>query len=164
MKMPVLALLGMLALAGPAKAQEALIGLTRAVAIVEHTLASNAFEAELETSDGRLVYEIDLVRGKAFHKALVDARTGKIVSVEKPRIEGIYRRWFDGNRLGRISRPLAPVLTLLESQAKGRVHEVGFELKRGRAFYEVEIETANGVAEIAIDAVSGERLAFALDD
>ena len=164
MKTPLFALLGVLALAAPASAQETLISLTRAVAIAERTLAANAFEAELETDGGRLVYEIDLVRGKTFQKVLVDARSGKVVSVEKPRVEGMYRRWFDGKRLDRVARPLAPLLAGLETQSNGRVHEVGFELERGRAFYEVDIETPNGVAEIAVDAATGQRLALALDD
>lgn len=143
-----------------------LVGVTNAVSVAERALSAYAMEAELDTRNGRLVYEIELMRGDTLHEALVDARTGKLISATKPRFEGTWRSWFDSDwkSFARSARPLAPRLAALEREARGKVQEVSFDADGGMPLYEVEIATAAGVAEVYIDARNGERLAMNYDD
>ncbi|MBO9380555.1 hypothetical protein GG804_27725 [Sphingomonas histidinilytica] len=153
------------AAAGPAAAQD-LIGLTRAIGVAERSLSARAIEGELETSGGRLVYEIDLVRGQVLHRALVDARTGKLISAVKPRAENWLRGWFDRDRLrsGGKATPLGEHLVALERHSRGEVKEVEFEIYNGRGVYEIELATAAGVGKVRLDASTGQRIALVHDD
>ena len=152
----------------PAFAQpgDGLIGVTRAVISAERSLSARAIEAELETRGGRLVYEIDLVRGATLHRTTVDARNGKLLTTETPRMENWLRAWTDAERLrkGGKAAPLGARLTALELQSGGRVKEVEFDLRKGRAVYDIELATAAGVGEVQIDALTGQRLELAYDD
>lgn len=143
---------------------EGLIGVTRAVAVAEKALSGQAVEAELDTRGGRLVYEVELVRNGNLHEALIDARTGKLVSADKHRWESMWRGWFDEDSLKQTSRPLGRMLAAIEAETGGRIQEVGLESEGGRRFYEVEVATAAGVADILIDPATGKRLPPALDD
>lgn len=149
-----------------AQPADELVGITRAIATAERQLSARAIEAELETRNGRLVYEVDLVRGTTLHRAAIDARSGKLVSAEKPRIENWVRGWVDRERLrsGSKAAPLAPRLAALERQSGGEVKDVELDMVKGRAIYEIELATAAGIGEVAIDALTGERLALASDD
>lgn len=153
----------------PAIAQsndEGLVRISRAVNVAERQLSARAIEAELETSGGRLVYEIDLVRGETLHRARVDARSGRLISVIKPRAENFVRSWIDGERLRRGGKaaPLADRLVALEQHSGGEVKEVAFALKKGRALYDIELATHAGTGHVLIDAHSGERVELAYDD
>lgn len=141
-----------------------LIGVTRAVGLAETALSGRAIEAELETQDGRLVYEIDVVRNGAILKALIDARGGQLVAAEKQQIETAVRGWLDKDRLRASQRPLAPVLAGLEAETGGKVTEVGFDSEGRGAHYEIEVATAAGVADVRIDPSTGKRLPPELDD
>jgi len=147
-------------------ADDDLIGVTRAVAVAERALSARAFDAELETSSGRLVYEVELVRNGTLHEAHVDARSGRLIRAIRPRAEGQWRKWFDAERLRKAerARPLATTLTTLERQAHGRVQQVELEVEHGAAWYEIEIATPAGVADIRVDPETGRRLAMAYDD
>lgn len=153
----------------PAAAQSAddgLVGITRAIAAAERNLSARAIEAELDTRNGRLVYEVDLVRGATIHRATVDARSGRLVTTEKPRMENWLRSWIGNDRIragGRIE-PLAARLAALEKQTGGEVKEVEFDMRKGRAVYEIELATAAGIGEVKIDAQTGKRLELAYDD
>lgn len=153
----------------PAFAQpgdDGLIGVTRAVTSAERSLSARAIEAELETRGGRLVYEIDLVRGATLHRATIDARSGKLLITGKPRMENWLRGWVDSERLrkGGAAAPLGARLAALEKHSGGEVKEVEFDVHQGRALYEIELATAAGIGEVRIDAVSGLRLELAYDD
>jgi len=145
---------------------DGLVGMTRAIGSAERTLSARAIEAELETRDGRLVYEIDLVRSDTLHRATVDARSGRLVTSEKPRLENWLRAWIarDRIRAGGAAEPLAGRLAILEKQSRGEVKEVEFDMRNGKAVYEIEIATAAGIGEVHIDAATGKRLALAYDD
>lgn len=146
-----------------ASAQEGLAGLSRAIGVAERSLGARAIEGRLETRNGALVYEISLARAGAFHKALVDAKSAQLIGVDEPRLEGMYRRWMDNDRLEAAQKPLAPILVSLEEHAQGRVHKVAMRIRKGRPLYEVQIETIHGVAEIDLDATTGKRLAHSPD-
>ena len=140
------------------------IGVTRAVAAAERVLSARAVEAELDTWKGRLVYDVELVRGGALHDAVIDAQTGQLLSSGKRRWESMWASWFDKERFAGTSRPLGATLAALEAETGGRVEEVSLDDQDGRAFYEVELATAAGVAEIAIDPATGKRLTLRVDD
>lgn len=145
---------------------DGLVGVTRAVISAEHSLSARAIEVELETRSGRLIYEIDLVRGATLHRATVDARSGKLLTTEKPRMENWLRAWTDFDRLraGGKALPLGARLSELERQSGGEGKKVEFDLRRGRAIYDIELATAAGVGEVQIDAQTGRRLELAYDD
>lgn len=147
-------------------ADGALVGMTRAIAAAERGLSARAIEAELETREGRLVYEVDLVRGATLHRAAVDARSGQLVSTDKPRMENWLGRWIGADRLraGGKAEPLAARLALLEKQSGGEVKEVEFDIEKGRAVYEIELVTPAGIGEVRIDAMTGKRIELAYDD
>lgn len=140
------------------RAQEGLAGLSRAIGVAERSLGGKAIEGQLETRSGKLVYEVRLARAGGFHRAYIDARSAQLIAVEQPKLEGIYRRWLDGDRIKATRPALAPILMALETHATGRVHKVAMKIHDDVPYYEVEIETANGVAQIAIDAMTGKRL------
>lgn len=152
--------------AAPLAAAPEIIGITRAVAIAEHALGARAVDAELELAPQGAVYEIGLVRGSALHEARVDARTGRFLGATQPRLKNAWRRWFASKEMARAAKgpPLADLLARLERQTSGKVREVEFETEDGRAWYDVEIATAAGVAEVRLDPASGERLAALYDD
>lgn len=143
-----------------------LVGVTRAVISAEHNLSARAIEVELESRSGQLVYEVDLVRGTTLHRVTVDARSGKLLTVEKPRIENWLRAWIDADRLraGGKASPLGARLSALEQQSGGEVKEVEFDLRHGKVIYDIELATAAGIGEVQIDAQTGRRLELAYDD
>lgn len=161
----VLAAAALVTSAAPTLAQD-LVGLTRAIAVAERSLSARAIEGELETRGGRLVYEVDLVRGQVLHRALIDARTGRIVSAVKPQVENMVRRWFDRDRLrsGGKAAPLSDHLVALERHSRGEVKEVAFETRKGRGVYEIELATAAGIGRVRLDASTGQRIELAYDD
>lgn len=140
------------------------IGATRAVAIAEKALSARALEADLDIEKGAMVYELELVRGGALYEARIDAMSGKLLSQDRKRIESVWARWFDKDKLAKATQPLSATLAALEAETGGKVEEVGFDTDDGRAVYEVELTTAAGTAEIAIDAATGKRLPAAFAD
>jgi uncharacterized membrane protein YkoI len=134
------------------------IGIARAVATAEKALSARALEAELDHEKGRLTYEIELVRGGALYEARVDATNGKLLSSGKKRMESLWASWFAKEKLNKTPRPLSATLAALEAETGGKVEEVGFDVEKGRAVYEVELTTAAGTAEIALDPATGKRL------
>ncbi|WP_039996521.1 PepSY domain-containing protein [Sphingomonas sanxanigenens] len=149
-----------------AHAADRLVGLTAAIITAERQMAGRAIDGELETRSGKLVYEIELVRTDTLHQILIDARTGQIIAVSRPRLLGIYRRWLDGGRMKQAARvrPLGPMLQQVERQPGRVVHDATLKVDDGRPIYEVEVETPTGVVEVTFDALTGQRLTVALDD
>jgi uncharacterized membrane protein YkoI len=139
-----------------------LIGVTRAVEVAEKATSARALEADLDGYNGRLVYEIELVRDSRLHRVRVDAETGVVISKTAPRIERLWRRVFDAKSLGSSDvLSLTPILTALEQEKNARVQDVEFENEGGVALYEIELETAAGVADVFVDARSGEQYTLA---
>lgn len=141
-----------------------LVGVARAVGAAEGALSGQALEADLESDNGRLVYEVEVIRNGSLHEARVDARSGKLLSTERLRFESLWWSWFDAERLKPAGQPLGRMLAALEAETGGQVQEVGFDSEGGRAVYEVEIATSAGVADILIDPATGKRLPAGVDD
>jgi uncharacterized membrane protein YkoI len=146
-------------LASPAAAHGTLrTSASQAVEVAEKALSARTIEVELETRRGRLVYEIELVRGDALYAATVDAGNGKLVAGDRRRIEGLWASWFDKDRLLPPGKALGATLAAIERETGGRIEEVGRDTEDGRIVYEVEVTTAAGTAVIAIDPATGKRL------
>ncbi|WP_420136330.1 PepSY domain-containing protein [Sphingomonas sp.] len=162
-------LLGAIALGAGAQAQVPAHGgvrLSRAIGIVESHVSGRAIEADVQKRGGRLVYEIDVVRGPILHRALVDIQSGKLISVTRPRLENWTLPWLDPERLREGARavPLAERLELLEERNHGEVRDVDFAVEHGRGVFEIEFATAAGIGKVRIDGVSGKRLELAESD
>ena len=142
----------------------AAISTSQAVAVAEKALAAQATEAELDAEGGRLVYDVELVRGGTLYEATVDAASGKLLRTDRQRLESLWARWFDEARLKTPAKPLGAMLAALETETGGRVDEVNLDTEGGRAIYEIELTTAAGTADIAIDPATGKRLPAALAD
>lgn len=142
-----------------------LIGATRAVAIAEKALSARALEADLDHEKGQMVYEVELVRGGLLYEARVDATSGKLLSQGKKRMESVWAGWFDKDKLSKASQPLSATLAALSKpRPAARSRRSASTPTRARAAYEVELTTAAGTAEIALDAVTGKRLPAAYAD
>ena len=142
------------------------IGVTRAVEIAENSAGGQVLEVELENRGGRLVYEVEMAKGRTLRELDIDASSGKVLRTRTPRLEGYWKRFSDAEefRQAELSRPLSELLKKLERSSGGRVMDASFEIEGGQARYEVEISTAAGVAELYLDPRTGHRLAFAMDD
>lgn len=143
-----------------------LVRLSKAIGVAESQLSARAIEADLQSRDGRLVYEIDLVRDATLHRAYVDSRSGKLVAVSRPRLENWVLPWIDSQRLREGARavPLAGRLAQLEERNHGEVKDVEFSVEGGRGVYEVQFVTAAGAGKVRIDGASGKRLRLAESD
>lgn len=145
----------------------AAVGLTSAIEAAQAQFDGGVLEAELETHDGSLVYEIDLVSDGAVHQAIVDAKSGEVLSLEEQTLSGTWRGWFDDDRLQAAQAAggtLLDALAAAEQRIGGQATEASLEEEDDRLFYEVEIETAQGDREVLIDPRSGEVTLGELDD
>ncbi|MGQ9370008.1 PepSY domain-containing protein [Azospirillum sp. ST 5-10] len=153
--------------AGPAAAPAADVGLAKAIEAARGAFDGRVIEAEREMRDGRFVYEIDLVKGGDVHRAIVDAQSGTVGSVDKRMLASTWRGWFgDDHRAAveSLSTDLGARLAEVERQTGGRAHELSLEEEGGRLFYEVEVITPTGDRDVLVDAASGEILMGELDD
>ena len=163
------------ALPGLAAAQEAgvaqtpadLVGLAAAIETARGELSGGVLEAELEAENDTLVYEIEVASDGAIHEAVVDARTGELVSTNEQTIEGTWRGWFDAERLDAattVSGGLSDALAAAEEQFGGQVPEAALEEEDDMLFWELEISTETGDQEARVNAQTGEIMAGELDD
>jgi uncharacterized membrane protein YkoI len=161
--------------AGPALAHPYSTPLHRCVNAALAKKPGKVLEVELETEDGRQIYEIDIAGkdGKRWELEC-DLETNRIVKVEleedddddddddkskaKPRAAG-------GPGVGVISPQ--PIYKVSEAKAKeialgqypGEISGVTYEYSNGRPGYEIHIRSAKGTRiEVEIDGISGEVL------
>ncbi|HEV7369484.1 PepSY domain-containing protein [Arenibaculum sp.] len=138
------------------------VGLAAAVQAAQQRQAGSVLEAELEAEGDRLVYEIAIATDGNLHQAVVDARSGEVVSVEEQTLAGTWQRWFGGDRLAALQAAptsIADALAAAEEQAGGPATEVSLEEEDGRLFYEIEVATDTGDREVMIDLSTGDAVA-----
>src|SRR3712207_2919387 len=75
--------------------RDEVIGIPRAVSVVEGAVNGKALDAELDYEKGRLIYEVTALAGSSLKRVLVDATSGAVVSERPMRMEGLWRGWFD---------------------------------------------------------------------
>jgi uncharacterized membrane protein YkoI len=142
------------------------IGLTRALAIVERSSGGRIVDGELEYRGGRAVYEIETINGDLLREFIVDAHTGSVLGSSPLRIKSLWAHWFNSEEVRHAGRahPLAAILDGLEKRTDGKVTDVSLEFEHGRAHYEIEIATPAGATDLHLDALTGRRLVMVLDD
>jgi len=143
-------------LASPASAQAPgapSVTLVQAVAAAEQAVGAKAFEAELDTHRGRLVYEVNLVKDGRAMEAEIDATTGQLVRQSKASLQ---MPW-DASQLRAAQlapKPLAQTIAMIEQSTKGRVTEIGLERRNQRHYYEVELAGAQD-RDVLVDIQTG---------
>lgn len=142
------------------------IGVVRAIEAAEAGGNGRAFGVEIDTYQGRPVYEVKLVRGNGYQKVAVDAMSSQVLSRNTPRIQGYVWRWTERAERAHLdnAKPLAEVIAALEARSGGTVTDASFEVEAGQPRYEVELATAAGTTDIYLDPKTGERLALVYDD
>lgn len=142
------------------------IGAVRAIEAAQAGGNGRAFDVEIDSYQGRPVYEVKLMRGNGYQEVAVDAMSGQVLSRTTPRIQGYVWRWTDRKERAHFNnaRPLAEVIAALEQRSGGTVTDASFDVEGGQPRYEVELSTNAGTADIYLDPKTGERLALVYDD
>lgn len=130
------------------------IGVARAVAAAEQATGGKAFEADLDTERGVLVYEIDLVKNGQTVEAAIDAATGKLVRQMRPAKLRLPFGRDDLQVAQTTPRSLSDTIAMVETATMGRVTDIGLEREGGRHYYEVELVGAQD-REVRVDLRTG---------
>lgn len=152
-----------LSAAAIAQAPNAPVNIVRAIQVAEAQTGGGAFEAELDHEGGKTYYEISLAKGRNLTEVRVDAASGKVISLVRPRLANWLPSWASDDMPSTPKR-IGSMLEGIERQTSGTVREVGFDVEDGNEIYEVEVATAKGVAELRIDAATGKRMPVRYDD
>ncbi|GAE25516.1 hypothetical protein JCM9140_1515 [Halalkalibacter wakoensis JCM 9140] len=123
----------------------------QAVAIALDLLPGRVKEVELDSDDGRLLYEIEIKFEGNDYDLEIDAFTGEIVEIDDNLLQTPIAKDVKVN----IEEARNIALTYIGS---GSIDDIELEVKKGRYVYEVEIEDATGDddVDVYIDANTGE--------
>ena len=141
------------ALTTAAHAQPPAIPLKQAVAAAERVIGGKAFDAELDTERGRLVYEVSLVKDGRVVEVEIDPASGQLVRQNRqPR----PAPWDSGALKAAQSapKPLTQTISMVEASTKGRVTDISLERRNKRHYYEVELAGAQD-REVLVDLQTG---------
>ncbi|MCR5877707.1 PepSY domain-containing protein [Phenylobacterium sp. J367] len=130
------------------------IGVARAVAAAEQATGGRAFEADLDTERGVLVYEIDLVKDGRPMEATIDATSGQVIRQTQPAKLRLPFGQEDLKAAQTAPRTLSETIAAVEAATKGRVTDIGLEREGGRHYYEVELAGAQD-REVRVDLRTG---------
>lgn len=142
-------------------AQNERVSMTRAIEAAQAQFDGGVLEAEIETEDGRLIYEIDMVRGSDVYELAVDAQTGEVLSQSEERLTSFLSGLFQEDELRAASDSgdtLMKALADLEATGVAQIEELSLDEEDGRMVYEIELTDASGEREMLIDAASGETV------
>ena len=145
------------------------IGLAQAIQAAEQAVQGRTFEAEFESENDRLVYELELVDGNNdVHEVVVDARTGEVVAQDEQTVEGLWQRWLNSEELAAVTgaeRSLSEIVTAVEAETGASVREASIDTEDDRVVYEMELSGAGGdELEVEVDPATGEILKREADD
>jgi len=135
-----------------AHAQAPAVSLKQAVATAERVTGGKAFDAELDTERGRLVYEVSLVKDGRVVEVEIDPASGRLVRQNRQR----PAPWdFDSLKAAQSApKPLTQTISMVEASTKGRVTDISLEQRNRRHFYEVELAGAQD-REVLVDLQTG---------
>lgn len=112
-------------------------------------------KAEADTKDGVLVYEVDIRNGEFEYEITVDARTGKILEVDKEYQEDAQKPSGGGSRIDTEAAKEATLADAGVSAEEATFTKTELEREDGRVVYEIEFFTATHKYEYEIDASTG---------
>lgn len=122
--------------------------------------------AELERDDGKVFYEVEIDTRDMDYEIDVDAYSGLILGTDKDRERDDDRR--KATQPARSSDTayisLEQAVAIATNKTPGRVVETEREWDDGRLYYEIEIDTNQGEAEIEVDARTGDIMSVEYDD
>jgi len=128
-----------------------------ALAIAQEAAPGKVMEAELESEDGQLVWEIKIIgEDNVRTKLELDASTGEIIEQKAKEKKGKGKRMkaaMDSDAIG-----IEQAISIASGESDGLIVEAELERKRGKgAVWEIEmVDADNNTAEIEIDAQTGE--------
>ncbi len=143
----------------PALHEMARITILKAIDIATARFEGTALEAELETEDGYLVYEVGVSTADgAVMEIVIDAGNGSILKTEQEEDE-------EEVLLGKSAKiSLKDALKAAIAAWPGTVVEAELERKKGHLIYNVQIVNADRkTSEVAVDAITGEVLKHSQD-
>ena len=110
---------------------------------------------ELDREDGRIVYEVKLLSGQSRHKVLVDAASGKVLSVGEKTADAR-----DADKVkDLLVTPAQAATTAEQLYPGGKAVEVELEHKRDQRYYEVKVLTSQQQKhKVKVDAMTGKVL------
>ena len=135
------------------------ISLEQAKSIALRIQEGTVTEAFLENDNGVLAYEIEVTNGNEETEIKIDPSTGNILSTETETEEPVTVQELVS---AEITEEKAKEIAL--NEVSGRVIKVDTEKENGRVLYEIEIQDGNDVAEVEIDAETGEVLEVEFGD
>lgn len=115
-------------------------------------------EIELDTEDGRLIYEVELSAYGEDFEIDVDARTGEVMDLDDDLRHFQHDKDRTGPQEGAQISPAEAKLIALDVIGDGYVDDIELEFENGRLVYEVEVESDDDDIDVYVDAYSGEIL------
>lgn len=149
-----------IALAQPAGPR--LVGAVRAVETVERAMNGRVVDLELDRKNGRLVYEMEVVKGGKLHYAHVDAMDGKLVRSGQ---EITWRNFLRRDWMTELEKTQPLSRLLVQTTRDGaQVTEVDLERDHGGLFYHVDLVKDGIEREVRLDARTGAMTTALVDD
>ncbi|MDG5789845.1 PepSY domain-containing protein [Evansella sp. AB-P1] len=137
------------------------IGIEGAKRIATEKVDGIVKEIELESDDGIVYYEIEMMTPQGEAELEINAFTGEIISfsMDKKKSTGFQ---FDGNTSSVIG--IVEAKRIANERVTGTIKEIELDHDDGRLYYEIEMKTSRGEVEIEIDARTGEIISIEFDD
>ncbi|MCR6105257.1 PepSY domain-containing protein [Salipaludibacillus agaradhaerens] len=131
--------------------EEARISADEAVAIAQAELDGKLGDIELDTEDGRLVYEIELEYEGDDYDFKVDAYTGEIIKID----DDLLNTSISDDVSISVQEAKNIIKELIPD---GKIDDIELEKKEGRYVYEIDVDYRDEDGDIYIDAETGEVL------
>jgi len=135
--------------------QHKLLDPKEAIDIALNKFQGTVKEIQLDSDNGRLLYEIEVISNHVEMEFEIDAHTGKILEEDRGKTKKNY------DKLSVISAKDA--LDIAFSKFSGTLIELELEEDDGFLIYEIEIKSGREEAEIEINAYTGEVLFIEID-
>lgn len=134
--------------------------------IIEIEYPGNITEFELDTEDGRVIYEIEIKDENVKYDLDVDANTGEVIKVDEKKYKQNKK---NTDEVTETETKLEDIISVEEAEAiaqkefSGTVTQLELDKDDGRYVYEIELRNGNQEAEMDIDAKTGEILELELE-
>jgi uncharacterized membrane protein YkoI len=143
-----------------------LIGIEKAKAAALEKVDGTVESVELERNNGQTYYEVDIDKEQKDYDIDVEAYTAKILKVDENRDDDddddLEMQVFASTKGSIILEEEA--IAIAKKNITGEVVEIGLDEDDGKYEYEMEFKTAQGGADITIDAQSGKVVELEIND